>query len=393
MHRRLGSTSNIIQDCVLLMQFLNLAHLHLKPQKHILVCPLNWGLGHASRMIPVIYAFLHRGCKVTIVASDGAMQLLREEFGDLANYINFPGINIRYSAGNTQIWALALQLPAFWLSMWAERRFARRMVKSIHPHIIVSDNRYGLKAHGALSVFVTHQLHILLPPQIKWLERSLNYLILRMIKSFDHCLVPDYETPPGLAGMLSHVTHLQGLKYLGPLSRFQLSGREYVKPYPWLPDQFFLILLSGPEPQRTLLEKRLIVELTGETCIIFRGLPGKSQPRWEGTHLFFDHGDTSLMAWCIQQAKVVICRSGYSSIMDLQVYGKKCVFIPTPGQTEQEYLARSLAEAGHTTSLQQSNTHLIKRSIEETLKLQGLPKTHQGNNLDEIINEILQSAK
>jgi uncharacterized protein (TIGR00661 family) len=364
----------------------------LDSQKHILVCPLHWGLGHASRMIPVIYAFLGRGCKVTIVASGGALQLLKEEFDDLTSYIDFPGVNISYSGGNSQVFALARQLPAFWLSILAEQRFARKMIKTIHPDVIISDNRYGMRAHGALTAIVTHQLNVLLPRQIKWLEKPLNYLIRRLINSFDYCLVPDFQTPPGLGGMLSHGSHFTGLKYLGPLSRFKRIDAKLPKPYPFVPDLFYLILLSGPEPQRTLLEQRLTKELSDETCIVFRGLPGNSSAKQEGLHLIFDHGSTALMAWCIEHARVVICRSGYSSIMDLQVFGKKCVLIPTPGQTEQEYLAQNLSQAGYIATLPQTKTHLIKKSIEEAMKLPGLPVAHHDGGLVDNVNVILHCA-
>jgi uncharacterized protein (TIGR00661 family) len=360
---------------------------------HILVCPLNWGLGHASRMIPVIYELLGLGCKVTVVASHGPLQLLREEFSSRVDYYEFAGANIRYPKNHGFFFKLALQIPALFFSIIRERRFANRTVQTLNPQMILSDNRYGMKSSKIFSVFVTHQLHIQLPNSIGWFEKPLNAINHYFVKSFDRCLVPDFEKEPSLSGALSHHVDISHLIYTGPLSRFQmLKSKAIKKPNADLPNDFILVILSGPEPQRSILENLLQIQLQGTASIWFRGMPGGTTERHSANQWIFDHGNTEMMAWCIENSRLVICRSGYSSVMDLAVYGKKCVFIPTPGQTEQEYLARYLQNAGYIARLEQSKIKGLKGAIEEATQKSGLPQYSGSNHLRALLKQLLDEC-
>jgi uncharacterized protein (TIGR00661 family) len=365
---------------------------------HILVSPLHWGLGHASRMIPLISAVLSLGCRVTVAATDGPMILLKNEFGSLIKYVEFNSFSIRYSSHRSQALKIGLQVPFILYNILKERLFARKMAGSIKPDIIISDNCYGFRSPGTLSVLVTHQLQIHLPKGMMWMGRLLNIINHHLIKSFDHCLVPDYEQWPGLAGALSHTESFSRVSYIHPLSRFDAYAQQLLeKPCKDLPDDFILIMLSGPEPQRSLLEELLIKELQEKTCIWFKGKPGNEQLSKSGNHFYFDHADTATMAWCIKNSSIVICRSGYSSVMDLAVFGKKCVFIPTPGQTEQEYLAKHLEKMGFTTFLQQYNLENLNQHILNAQSKTGLPPASHSQQLritlKGLISEIAQKKE
>jgi hypothetical protein len=243
------------------------------------------------------------------------------------------------------------------------------------PDAVISDNRYGLYNREIISVFITHQLCIytgLGKLADRWLQ-GINY---RYIERFSFCWVPDLEEKQGLAGFLSHPGRLPAIpiRYIGLLSRFERRsnadpGSELV-PAPGLahgrePTSCdLLILLSGPEPQRTIFECRVLEQLEGYTgkLILVRGLPGDTAGNkiqwgepgaWEaGTPvvppgaLVYDHLPAAALNKVVEGAEWVLCRPGYSSVMDLLKLGKKCIFVPTPGQTEQEYLGSYLAGRG-----------------------------------------------
>ncbi len=364
------------------------------PEKlHIVFCPLNWGLGHASRMIPLIYGFLRQECRITIISSGAPLLMLKEEFSDHAEFIYFQEPAIKYTKGGSLVFKMALQIPVLLTGMLRERFFIRKMVSMSKPDIIISDNRYGMRSKKALSVFVTHQIHIKLPNNMRRTEKAVNFLNRWLTKSFDCCIVPDYENGPGLSGSLSHNVELPALHFTGPLSRFQIKDkRRYTKPLPGLPDDFILVILSGPEPQRSILEKLLPGLLSDITCIWFRGLPGNNKLTVKGKHYYFDHAGTDVMEWCIQKSKIVISRSGYSTIMDLSVFGKKAVFIPTPGQTEQEYLACLMEESGYAASVQQHEIKNLSHAIEKALQCKGLPLLEQTPILENTITMLIKMA-
>ncbi len=368
-----------------------------KPEKtpHIMFFPLNWGLGHAGRMIPLARVFLDMGCRVTMAADGLPLLMLRDEFGEKVTFIDLPGPRIRYSRKKSQVWAIASRLPSMMLWFFRERRFCSKWLPELEPDIIISDNRYGIRQAGVFSVFVTHQLFIRFPSSLKSLEKLTNRIIHRAIRRFDLCLVPDFAHYPGLSGQLGHTPYQGALLYTGPLSRFSLSGSTPdQKPLDCLPDDFVLVILSGPEPHRTLLEKELKKQLTSICAVWFRGLPGSQEPFFNQNHVIFDHGNSDLIGWCIQHAKLVICRSGYSSVMDLAAFGKKALMIPTPGQPEQEYLARHLQERGYIKSLSQYHLENINKEMAEALQCTGIPQSSsKQQELKQVGEELLKRMR
>jgi predicted glycosyltransferase len=239
------------------------------------------------------------------------------------------------------------------------------LIKIISQHgvdIVISDNRYGLWNKHIHTVIISHQIKIFLPGICRWRESLVNLKIRKWLNKFDQCWVPDFEGENNLAGELSHPEKQPGnLSYIGLISRFQLTRNlrdlEPAKKYE------ILVILSGPEPQRSTLENILIkyFRKKGTSLLIVRGIPWqkKGQTIYDRISLV-SHLPSDLLYSYISSARYVICRSGYSSIMDLAILKKPAILIPTPGQTEQEYLAQSLHERRFFYKVEQKNPDFEK---------------------------------
>ncbi len=345
----------------------------------ILICPLNWGLGHASRDVLVIQKLLEKGYEV-ILAGDGMpLKFLETEFPGLKS-IHLPSsIRITYFK-HLPAWLKIFILSPFLLyGFIIERYRLKKIVRKIHPDVIISDNRYGLWSENVKSILITHQCSIKFPGFMKFLEYPAALFIRLLIEVFDHCWIPDYPGPQNLSGDLSHrFPPPSNASYIGPLSRFSMPAMPPEEAYHTsktdqaekLPDADLLILLSGPEPQRTRLEKTVLkqVRTLPVKTIILQGLPGIYETIEIGPfQTMITHLPSREMKGLIQKARFIICRSGYSSIMDLAELKKKALIIPTPGQTEQEYLADYLAEKGMFLSCRQHEFDLSAalRELEE----------------------------
>jgi uncharacterized protein (TIGR00661 family) len=343
-------------------------------QKTILICPLDWGLGHASRMVPVINELLLQGCVVHIAASGSPLKFVRSRFGNRLTYHEFSGRKITYPKGSAFFPKFIIELPFLLYSIYKEHRYLKKLVTKIHPDLIISDNRYGAWHPGIKSVFVTHQLFIRLPKVIRFLRPLVNFMNHWFISRFDVCWVPDYGMAPGLSGALSHGNVIKNIRYIGPLSRFENMEVSSIPQFSEkMRSGFLLAIISGPEPQRTLFEKHLENELRTHHIVFFRGIPGSNYSRAEGNYTWYDDPSDTLVKECIERCEVVICRSGYTSIMDLSVFGKKVIFVPTPGQTEQEYLAEMYERCKYAINLPQSEIGRLKDSIWAAKNLKGLP--------------------
>jgi len=315
--------------------------------KKILVCPLDWGLGHASRLIIVIEKLLEHNFEVVIAADKSPLALLQKEFPTL-KFIILKGAEVKYSNSKNQIGSILKFLPSFVQSIKQEHLELNNILKENHFDVVISDNRYGLWNKNSYTVLITHQLKLKLPFFLAFAEGFTKLLIYNLVKSFDEIWVPDFEdSENNLSGKLSHFRTKLGskLKYIGILSKFQSSsftGKENRKT---LVLSYISIILSGPEPQRTLLEELLLSELS-KTDLNVKFILGKQEYLPKTQHYtnieFIPFAGKEELYEVIQNSEFVICRAGYSSIMDLVVLNKKAILIPTPGQTEQEYLAEYL---------------------------------------------------
>jgi uncharacterized protein (TIGR00661 family) len=309
----------------------------------ILLSPLDWGLGHTTRCIPLIYSLRKYRATVILAAEGPVAALLRQEFPDL-QILPLNGYRISYAAGRKGFFLKILaQLPKIQSAINQENKWLNILSGSIRLHGIISDNRLGLYSKKLPSVYITHQLKI--STGFPWLNNLAQAIHYQFISRFRECWVPDFlSVNVSLAGELSHPGKMPGLpvKYLGTLSRFKKeeSGNQQYD---------LLLLLSGPEPQRTVFENILLKQLPGLPAKVafVRGLPGEQKKLADTeTVTFFNHLAADELNKLINQSSLVIARAGYSTIMDLAALQKKAILVPTPGQGEQEYLAGFLHDQG-----------------------------------------------
>ena len=355
----------------------------MNDKHNILIAPLNWGLGHATRCIPIIELLLNLKQRV-IIASDGdALLLLRSEFPNL-EFIELPPYRISYPKnGKLFKWKLILQLPKINTTIIQEHKTLKKLIKKHQIDAVISDNRPGLYSKIIPSIYITHQTKVL----SGWTTQITSYLHQYYIKKFSKCWIPDYSNHYSLSGKLSKVNSLN-LKptYIAPLSR--LKPKLVTKKYD------ILAILSGPEPQRTILEEILLIQFknANKKILLVRGIPNaKPIENKDIKHLtIINFMKAKELELSINQSEIIIARSGYSTIMDLTHLGKKAFFIPTPGQYEQEYLAKRLQQKGiapfsiqseftlnHLTQLKQykgfgtkkSNTSKLTKALQQLLSL------------------------
>jgi len=307
--------------------------------KRILVAPLDWGLGHASRCIPIIDRLLARSCDVLLGGAGDALALLQREYPQLP-VCPLPAYAPSYSRRDSMVWTMARQLPHFVKVIRQEHRLIEKLVTQHTLHGIISDNRFGAWSAQVPSVFITHQSNILMPRRFGWLAPVVRAANERHMKKFTTCWIPDYPNDDNLAGALGKfdATKLSAT-HIGPLSRFQWQepATEYVYDV--------VAICSGPEPQRSLLEDLLTRQLrdSGLRYQLVRGVLEEPARR---DSIVWNYATRVQLADLLAQAQLVIARSGYSTVMDMAAMGKKAIFIPTPGQTEQEYLAHRLKTQG-----------------------------------------------
>ena len=348
--------------------------------------PLDWGLGHATRCIPVIRELRRQGCEVMIAGSGDSLALLRKEFPSLKHFF-LPAYQPRYPGHGSMVWAMAFQIPKFMRVISAEHRVVENIMKSEKIDLVISDNRYGCWSRNKLSVFITHQSNILMPKRFGWLQHMIRRLNDSMINRFNYCWIPDFPDNHSLAGNLIQFGK-SGVKvkkeYIGWLSRFEFAENKS-KQYD------VVAIFSGPEPQRTLVEKIVVAQLktSGLAYRVVRGLPMISTNDGDFHTVNFLSSDE--LKACIEAADMIIARSGYSTVMDMSALGKKVVFIPTPGQTEQEYLAKRLMEKGISYFMNQSEFHL-QTAMEQTKKFPGFPSAAKNHLLREVVAKLLRQS-
>jgi uncharacterized protein (TIGR00661 family) len=316
-------------------------------KKRILVAPLNWGLGHATRSIPIIKALIIHGFE-PIIASDGvALSLLNKEFPKLES-IELPSYDITYpKKGKFFKLNLLKDSPKMLKAIKAERKALKSIIENYHIDGVISDNRLGMYSKKVPSVFMTHQLKVL-SGNTTWLSTKLHQ---KIIKRFDECWVPDNQEDPNLSGKLGHIKlHEIPTKYIGPLSRFNKIDTKI--------KYDVMVLLSGPEPQRSILEEILLNAFEGYKgpVIFVKGIIENEHNRTENKNMVIYNFMTSkLLEKALSESELIVSRSGYTTIMDLAKLNKKAFFIPTPGQFEQEYLAKRLSELGIAPSCHQDD--------------------------------------
>ncbi len=307
-------------------------------QIHVLVAPLDWGLGHATRCMPIIRMLLARGCRVSIASSGLPLRLLRDEFPMLC-FFELPTYQPVYVEKGSLILSLLTQIPKFAHAIQKEKQQINKLIREHRIDAVISDNRYGCYHTSVKSIFITHQRSILLKSRFGWLAAIANGVNRFMILRFDQCWIPDLAGNV-LSGDLSKDQD-EKCRMVGILSRFERNSNA-TKEKKWK----VLAVVSGPEPQRSVFEAMLRTQLSriNEPTLLVKGLPGESTITQINEYLHeVNHLNAIQLQAAFESAEFVICRSGYSSVMDLAVVGQhNCIMVPTPGQPEQEYLANKL---------------------------------------------------
>ncbi len=306
----------------------------------ILVAPLDWGLGHTTRCIPLIKLLLEAETRVLVAAEDSAAALLKKEFPHL-EILPLKGYKVHYNRNNNSfLLKMFSQLPKMIAAIRHENKWLKTMVAQHQIDAVISDNRYGCYHKQIPSIFITHQLRI----QTGWhyMDSLIQQIHYKFINRFNACWVPDMAGEENMAGNLSHPGKLPSIPthYLGILSRCTPLALQ--KKYN------LAVVLSGPEPQRSILESLLLTQLKqlSLTVIFIRGLPGKVENKISPITgiTIVDHLPADEINIAMQSAEIVLARAGYSTIMDLMAMQQKAILIPTPQQTEQEYLAHYLMD-------------------------------------------------
>ncbi|NVK27504.1 MAG: glycosyltransferase [Flavobacteriia bacterium] len=331
-------------------------------RKRILFLVLNWGLGHATRSEVLIQALIDQDFEVHIGSDGDALSVLKKSFPNQTFY-ELPAYDIRYGSGAGNLLKLLLQAPAAMSVMKRERKFVRSLHERYQFHGVISDNRPGTNIPGIPSVYITHQLNI----KAGLMSKQVSAAHARLYREFDEIWVPDDELH-SLSGELSVPRSELSVRCIGSLSR--LKRTEAQRRMPWA------AILSGPEPARTEWENELrsIREALPQGGLIVRGKPEENSSE-EG---FVDYLNRDELSQLYADTDVVICRSGYSTLMDLDALGKKALLIPTPGQTEQEYLAVHQTNEGWRTAKQgecdyASELEILKKTSTPDTRGQSLP--------------------
>ena len=277
----------------------------------------------------MIKSLISRGHTIVTCGDQKSKIIYQKEFPNILHII-IDGYKPTYSKHNKQGWSIVKQIPKFIKRIYKEQKDAERISEEQNIDIIISDNRFGFRSKKTINIFLTHQLKIKGPENLMQLANRINQ---RFIKKFDVCWVPDFENSL-LSGDLS-ICKIKTTK-IGPLSRFEYGYTKKTK-FKYK----YLAILSGPEPQRSLFEKEIThaFKKIKDPCVIITGEIEKSKEKNKNIDVY-SHLEIKKFKEIVDQSEFIICRSGYSSVMDLYFLQKKVMFIPTPGQTEQEYLAK-----------------------------------------------------
>jgi len=348
----------------------------------ILVTPMDWGLGHASRCVPLIRELIHQGAEVFLASSGPGLDLLKQYFPQLPSE-NLPAYNIRYPFEN-MIWNLAQQMPRISNTIWSEHKSIKYLVQRYRIECIISDNRFGCYTAQTHNIFITHQLSIQTPKL--WNTLPIHSIVNRFnryfIEQFDECWVPDIPGPDNLSGALSSARIDIPVHFIGWLSslKFQDQPNRYL----------CTAVLSGPEPQRSRLEAILrpqLQSLEAPTLLVRGILDQNTQVEKKEQLTIVPYLLGEALNTAMAASDLIIARSGYSTLMDLAILGKKALLIPTPGQTEQVYLARRLATYGRCWH-QSQNEIDIAATVQHLDKILPLDDVHLSSLLSERIGKL-----
>lgn len=350
--------------------------------KTVLVAVLDWGLGHATRSIPVVRELIKQNARVLIAGDGSSLSLLKQEFPDLKFY-ELPAYAIRYPQAGSMVWTIAKQFAHLQKVIQHEFKVVAEIVDDENVDAIISDNRYGCFAPSIPSILICHQLNLQLPSGWRWMKFVVDALHNHYLKRFTEIWIPDMpDAGLSFSGALSQ-TNFSNTKRIGILSRFEDGAAPKESLYD------IVALISGPEPQRSIFEtviRKELLKFNGKALMV-NGQP-HGQARTTGAVIEVNHLKASELDSVLRNTKVIVARSGYSTIMDLAALGQRAILISTPGQTEQEYLAKHLTERGWIVTQNQNDFDLMEM-LDAVKKINTMPHVKPNTFLPHAITDLL----
>jgi uncharacterized protein (TIGR00661 family) len=352
---------------------------------NVIYAVCSWGLGHATRSLPVIRKLIDENNNITIISNGRSLDLLKKELGNAIDYIDIPDYPMLLSENSRQFMAKSvIYWPVFIRKMQSGLSKVTKMLKNMNCDVIVSDGRYDVYSKKIPSFFISHQIRIMNPLRIRMFETGSEIFNMFFFKRFVGVIVPDYKDD-NLSGDLSHNLRKideNKIHYIGVLSDFKKKKTKK--------DIDYLISITGPEPQRSFLQEKLLSQINNLNGNIVITL-GKTEIKDKHindnitTYSFLKKQEREDL---LNRAKLIISRTGYSTILDLAVIGAKALMTPTPGQVEQVYLSEYHNKKGTFFSVDQEKINLTK-DVEIAKKTTGINrKCDVDKSVEKIMNII-----
>lgn len=361
----------------------------------VVLSMLNWGFGHLTRCFPIIRSLIELKKQLLIVCTPAQQEVLARSFDGLI-FFNAADDTPRYGKTKaTTLLRLSLQAPFQLMKVKRDNKLLERLSQEYDIELIISDNKYGFYHSRIPSVILTHQLNIQTGLG-KWADAVANRINRKLLSRFREVWVVDGVGKNSLAGSLSAASDNidARVKWIGTLNRLQIRAQKG--------SEKLLIILSGPEPQRTILEELIVHQLpvNHRHITLIRGTKKNfsQQALQKLTSLQFtnwiDLAGLAEIEQLLSQTEWVLGRAGYTSLMEWVTGGWKSIVIPTPGQAEQEYLGYYLMQRGWVFSVEQNNFDLqdsIKKAAAFSYS-EMRPAAADKNEIKALIASLLSSS-
>ncbi len=306
------------------------------------------GLGHATRMTPLIAESLRRRHEVYIISNYRALDFLKNEFKDkVKNYFLLPDYSLQkrtFTEKSVSVSRFLMYLPLYLNEFRQEHVRFLRIHKKYKFERIITDTRFGIYSTEVPSYLICHHIKMSLNEFLKSSNRITEFAFYAIKNKFKKILIPDFEKD-SLAGEYTH-----NFKYLTKSDVKYLGLLSMVKKQKVNEDIDYFFSISGPEPQRTVFEKKIISsisKLKNKKIVVALGKPESKTVKKMQNLIIYSFLNRDMQTDIMNSSKLIITRSGYTTLMDLAELGKKALLIPTKGQPEQEYLAKYHLKQGN----------------------------------------------
>lgn len=355
----------------------------MKSTPRVFFAILNMGLGHTTRSMPLMKKFIELGWDVIMASSGRSLQYLKKELPE-NSFVELTDYNLHYTKKGLSMLEFTKKLPHLLKTTIQEHLFVEKFVKVHNIDYVFSDQRYGCFSSKIPSYFISHQLRFIAPKSVQHLEFMGAFFNKSFYRRYTGVIVPDvlYHDEGLISGKLSGIEDLSKIHFPGILSSISCDNNMEK-------DIDLFVSVSGPEPQRSILERiiRAQIRTVPGKKVIALGIPESDyieNPQPDVT--IYHHLGRSYTSEIMNRSRIIVSRSGYTTIMELAELGKKALFIPTPGQTEQIYLAERLKENGWFYYVNQQDLNL-KRDINIAHKYPGFTN---GFSTSKAVNNVLK---